>query len=136
LLLSAIVISTPPNQTEIPTMTWTASGGAFLETNQTSVRWVAPSGGVYSVTARAVNSVSSASKTSDFFVGGGTELVHDQAVSIRLVSAPTDFYYLKTVNNIALGSEVSAPGACADRRGDLPAAVDGANGRYLTTRPT
>jgi hypothetical protein len=92
---------------------------------------------VYSVTARAVNSVSTASKTSDFFVGGSTELVHDQAGSIRLRPAPTDFYYLKTVNNIALGTEVfgvSGAGAPTDAV-DLPADVDGANGRYLTYAP-
>ena len=36
LLLSAIVTSTSPNESEAPTMAWTANGGAFLETNQTS----------------------------------------------------------------------------------------------------
>ena len=136
LLLSAIVVSTPPNQNDIPTLSWTASGGAFLETNQTSVRWVAPAGGVYTVTARAQNSVNTASNSADLFVGGANHLVTNQAGAIRLRSTPGDLYYLKTVNNLNAGFEVfGLSGAVATDAVDLPASIDGANGKYLTYAP-
>lgn len=136
LLLSAIVESDPPNQTEIPTIAWTGSGGAFLETNQTSVRWVAPTTGVYTVTARATNSVNTASNSADVFVGGSATVVNNQAGAIHLRPTPGDFYYSKTVNNINLGVEVFAvTGGIAGDAVDLPASVDGSNNKYLAYAP-
>ena len=136
LVLSAIVVSTPPNQSDIPTMSWTASGGAFLETDQTSVRWVAPATGVYTVTAKAKNTANSAQNSADIFVGGATQLVASQAGAVYVRSTPGDLYYLRTNNNINLGAEVFGVSAGVSNDAvDLPASVDGANGKYMTLAP-
>lgn len=136
LVMSAIVVSNPPNQTDIPTLSWTASGGAFLETDQTSVRWVAPATGVYTVTAKAQNTANSASNSADVFVGGATHVVSSQAGAVQLRSSPGDLYYLRTNNNINLGVEVFGVSAgISNDAVDLPASVDGANGKYTAYAP-
>jgi hypothetical protein len=132
LLLSAIVTSTQPNENESPTMQWTASGGAFLETNQSSVRWVAPNtGGIYTVIATATNSVSTAKDTADVFVGAGNVVVASQAGAIQLQSNQTDIYYLHTP--VALvGTEVySVVGGVDDDAVETPPVLDGVNNRQV-----
>ena len=136
LMLSVIVVSDSPNVGDIPTVAWTASGGAFLENNQATVRWVAPVGGVYSVTARATNSINSVSSTADVFVGGVASVVASQAGAIRVLPNGTDIYYSRTLNNLALGVEVFSvmAGAVGDAV-EIPAALDGVTNDFLAYAP-
>ncbi len=136
LLLSAIVVSSSPNESDIPVMQWSANGGAFLEDDETSVRWVAPSAGIYAVTARAQNSVSSDADTADIFVGGSTSVVPNQGGTIRLHSNQTDFFYLKTVNNITAGVEVyGVVGGIRADAVDNPVELNGAVGQLPDYAP-
>jgi hypothetical protein len=137
LLLSAIVTSTSPNPGDVPSMEWTATGGAFLEDDETSVRWVAPVSGVYTVTARARNTVSSATNSADLFVGGTATLVNNLAGAIRLKANGADFYFLRTGSNIVTqGADVYQviAGAASDAV-TLPAATTGTNNRHVAYAP-
>lgn len=136
LQLSAIVVSSDENVGDIPTVAWTATGGAFLEDDEASVRWVAPVGGVYTVTAKAKNSANTATGTSDLFVGGEAVVVNSQAGAIRLQANQTDFYFLHSGNNVSFGVEAFAvlAGLAGDAV-DLPASVDGPNNTWLTYAP-
>lgn len=136
LLFSAIVVSSSENVGDIPTVAWTASGGAFLEDDQATVRWVAPVGGIYSVTARATNTVNSVSSTMDVFIGGVASVVSNQAGEIRVLPNGTDIYYARTLNNITLGVEVfSVVGGVVGDAVEFPAALDGVTNDFLTYAP-
>lgn len=137
LLISAIVVSSSPNEDDVPTMEWTATGGAFLEDDQTSVRWIAPGSGVYTVTARATNTVSSTTSSADFFVGGTATVVPSQAGAIRLKANQLDFYYLRTGTNIVTGG-VDVYQVVAGGSSDavtIPAATTGTNSRQVAYAP-
>ncbi|HXV14911.1 MAG TPA: hypothetical protein VEC56_11965 [Candidatus Krumholzibacteria bacterium] len=137
LLLSAIVTSTSPNVGDVPSMEWTATGGAFLEDNQTSVRWIAPASGVYTVTARARNTVSSATGSADLFVGGSATVVTSLAGAITLKANQSDFYYLRTGNNVVTqGTDVwQVVSGTAGDAVTLPAATTGTNSRRVAYAP-
>lgn len=136
LLLSVIVVSDSPNVGDIPTVAWTASGGAFLEDDQATVRWVAPAGGIYSVTARATNTINSVSSTADIFVGGAGSVVANQAGEIRVLPGGTDIYYSRTVNNLSFGVEVfSVVGGVVGDAVEIPAALDGVTNDFLAYAP-
>ncbi len=136
LLLSAIVTASTPNEGDIPTMAWTATGGAFLEDNQASVRWIAPTAGVYRVTARATNTVSTATGHADVFVGGVATVVINQAGAVTLQANGSDIFFLRTANNITLGAEVfSVTGGVATDAIDLPTSLDGAIGDFIAYAP-
>ncbi len=137
LLISAIVTSTSPNEGDVPLMEWTATGGAFLEDDQASVRWVAPASGVYTVTARATNTVSSSTSSADLYVGGTATIVTNLAGAIRLRANPADFYYLRTGSNIVTqGVDVYqvVAGVVADAV-TLPTATTGTNSRQAAYAP-
>ena len=106
LLLSVIVTSDEPNEGDIPVVAWTASGGAFLEDDQSSVRWIAGDNGIYQVTARATNSINSVSSTANVFVGEAITVVSDQGGAIRLEPNGANFYYSKTATTPSNGAEV------------------------------
>ncbi len=125
---SAIVVSSSPNEGDIPEVTWTASGGSFLEDNTSSVRWVAPGVGMYRVTARAKNTANTVSKPFDLFVGATEVLVNNQAGQVFPQANGTDIYYLRS-SNIASGVEVYS------LAGDVvttPESLDGSNNRSIT----
>ncbi|HEU4928968.1 MAG TPA: hypothetical protein VFU38_03995 [Candidatus Krumholzibacteria bacterium] len=105
LLLSAIVTSSSPNEGDIPVMAWTATGGAFLEDDQSSVRWVAPENGIYQITARATNDVNSVSSTANVFVGESSIAVSERGGTVRLQANGADFYYSRSSTNPANGAE-------------------------------
>jgi hypothetical protein len=106
LLLSVIVTSDEPNEGDIPVVAWTASGGAFLEDDQSSVRWIAGDNGIYQVTARATNSINSVSSVANVFVGETVTVVSDHGGAIQLEPNGTDFYYSKTATTPSNGAEV------------------------------
>ena len=98
LLFTAVITSSSQNVGDFPDMTWTATGGIFLDTNLQSVRWVAPvAPGIYSITAKATNSAGSSSNKTDAFVGRDSTLIADFGGQINLIGGGgLDFYYLYT----------------------------------------
>jgi WD40-like Beta Propeller Repeat len=136
LLLSAIVTSDTPNEDEIPTMKWNASGGAFLEDNQTSVRWVAPNtGGVYRVIAKATNSVNSTSDSADVFVGAGGVVVANEAGAVHLQVNQTDIFYLRSPLVVAGVEVYSVVGGVVADAVELPPDYDLAEDRQVVYAP-
>lgn len=85
------------------TFRWSAFDGTsavhdsfFIESDRTTVRWVAPPGSqIYELRVDASNSVSSSAATSRFFVGGLTPFINDDAGEIHLTPSG-DAYYLST----------------------------------------
>jgi len=68
----------------------------FVESNRTTVRWVAPPGSqVYDVRVSASNSVSTSGSASNFFVGGLTTFIAAQAGELHLTPSG-DAYHLST----------------------------------------
>ncbi len=106
LLISVIVTSSNPNEGDIPSVQWTATGGAFLEDDQSTVRWVAPTNGIYEITARATNDANSVTSTANLFVGESTTLVTDRGGAVRLQPNGSDLFYFRSAVNPALGAEV------------------------------
>ncbi len=134
LLLSAIVTANEPNEGDIPTMEWTATGGAFLEDDQSSVRWVAPDNGVYQITVRATNDANSVSSTASVFIGESTTVVDERGGAVHLQANGTDFYYSRTTGNPTNGAEVYSVvgnGAPTDAV-TTPGSANGSNNRSIT----
>jgi hypothetical protein len=97
LLFTAVVTSSAENAGDFPKLSWTADGGSFVETNKQTVRWVAPANsGVFTVTAKATNTVNSASNTATVFVGGGQVLVPSDGGQVNLIGTGPDFHYLRS----------------------------------------
>ncbi len=138
LLLSAIVVSSSPNPDDVPTVSWTANGGSFLEDDQNSVRWIASANGVFNVVARAQNTVSASSDTLSLFVGATDVEVLNQAGEIRLSPNGTDLYFLHTGNNPGAGVEVflwvANNGQVVDAV-TTPSTANGANNDLLVYAP-
>jgi WD40-like Beta Propeller Repeat len=99
LVMTADVRSSSANTGDIPTLSWTATGGTFVEDDQLTVRWVAPAtSDIYVITARATNSVGSATGTADVLVAGESAAVLDDAGAVRLIAGGPTFYYQRTTN--------------------------------------
>ncbi|MCZ6765542.1 MAG: hypothetical protein O7D32_01285, partial [bacterium] len=85
------------------TFRWSAFDGTstvhdsfFLESDRTTVRWIAPpSSQIYELRVDASNSVSTSAATSRFFVGGLTPFIDNDAGEIHLTPSG-DAYYLST----------------------------------------
>ncbi len=92
-----VVLSAAAPGGSAPTVTWSASGGTFLESNELSVRWVAPATvSLQTVSVIATNSVNSVNASRTVFVSGTTELVSSAAGQIYLQPNGSDFYYLRS----------------------------------------
>lgn len=106
LLLTAVITSNSPNETDVPTVKWTASGGTFIEDDQQTVRWIAPgSSGIFTITARATNEANTATRNTDVFVGVGGTLIASETGQIDLVGTGPDFHYLRT-GDVTRGTDV------------------------------
>ena len=136
LVISAIVTSSTPNEGDIPTMAWTASGGAFLEDDQASVRWIAPDNGLYEISVRATNDVNSVTSTASVFVGELTTIVDERAGAVHLAPNGTDFFFFRTPNNPANGAEVfSVIGGVIADAVTTPGSANGTNNRDISYAP-
>ncbi len=99
LIMTADVRSSSANAGDIPVLSWTATGGTFVEDDQLTVHWVAPATSeVYVVTARATNSVGSASHSTDVLVAGESAVVMDDAGAVTLITGGPTFYHRRTTN--------------------------------------
>lgn len=99
LLFTAVITSSSQNEGDFPVMEWSANGGSFVETNRQTVQWVAPnSSGVFTVTAKAKNSVGSSTNKATIFIGAGQNLVSENAGQVTLIGTGNDFHYLNTLD--------------------------------------
>lgn len=93
--IQCTAVITSSGQSGFAQVQWSANGGSFLQTTQSSVGWVATDPtGVYRLTVTATNSVNSSSKSADVFVGDITTMVSGGAGEIVLNAAGSGFYYL------------------------------------------
>jgi hypothetical protein len=84
---------------DFPTVAWTASGGTFLESNETSVRWIAPAtSALYDINVTASNTVSTTSLGTTVFVGQSVEIVAAEAGQPFFRPNGVDFVYMRTPN--------------------------------------
>jgi hypothetical protein len=99
MLFTAVVTSSSQNEGDIPAMDWTATGGTFVEDDELTVRWIAPSTpGVFAVTAKATNAANSSTATADVFIGTSQTILTTNAGEIHLIGAGPDFRYLFTAD--------------------------------------
>ena len=92
--LTAVITSDSLNP-EFPTISWAATGGILIDTDQVSVRWEAPMiPGFYSVTVSARNSVSSSTRVADILVNTAANVVPSRAGEIHITSTGDSVYYL------------------------------------------
>ena len=105
--LTAVISSNSQNVGDFPTISWSASGGAFIENNQQTVRWIAPnSSRMYSISCKASNDVTlSTTLAIDVFVGSPGVLFDRFGGELYLWANETDFYYQRTFN-VGLGAEI------------------------------
>ena len=134
LRLSAIVTSSDENEGDIPSIQWTATGGAFLEDTGSSVRWIAPASGTYVATATAANNNDTATGSTDLFVADRAIVVGSGAGTPRLQSNQTDLHYLHTSDLVAESNvEVYRwQGGIEADAVNNPGPADGPIGRFLT----
>jgi len=99
--VTAVVTSSHTNPGNPTSYSWSASAGTFIETNQQSVRWIAPStSSVDRISVTAKNSVNSSSAQVDVFTGSATPVLSQEAGELHLLPNETDFYYLSSPYNI------------------------------------
>jgi hypothetical protein len=92
--VQATVILEGTTQT-YPSVSWQATGGTFIETNKTTVGWVAPTTtGVFRLGCTATSASASVSEAADVFVGRTTTAVGGAGGEIHLLGTGRDFYYL------------------------------------------
>jgi len=92
---TAVVTASTPNLGDYVKYSWTGTGGTFIESNKSSVRWVAPTNsGVFNLTCKATNSVNSASASDDVFVGELKEFIASRAGEMHPRSSDDNLYYL------------------------------------------
>jgi len=110
-MLTAVITATDAdgnpvtNPGDFPSVSWTANGGAFLESNQAFVRWVAPAQSqLFGITCTATNSINTTSLTTAVFVSTPEAIAFD-AGEIYLEANETDFFYISTLD-IEVGAEV------------------------------
>jgi Tol biopolymer transport system component len=94
--ITAVVVSDTVNL-EYPSYSWSSSGGVFLESNQVSVRWIAPlNSAIYSISITASNSVNSSSLSSAVFIGLADEIISDEAGEMHVSAAGDEILYLSS----------------------------------------
>jgi Tol biopolymer transport system component len=92
--ITAVVVSDTVNL-EYPTYSWSSTGGVFLESDQVSVRWIAPlNSAIYEISVTAQNSVNSSSRASAIFIGLAEEIIADEAGEIHVSSAGDEIFFL------------------------------------------
>ncbi|UCG52444.1 MAG: PD40 domain-containing protein [Candidatus Latescibacterota bacterium] len=112
---TAIVTSESPNVGDFVSYSWTASGGTFLETNKSSVRWVAPTtSSVYALTVKASNSVNTATATEDVFVGTLDDFITERAGELHYTASGDGLYYLSPPSDVESGVTVRFKDASSD----------------------
>jgi hypothetical protein len=94
--LTAVITSDSLNVGIFPSLAWSSSGGTFLESNQTSVRWVAPGvSTLVSISVTATTSINSASASTPVFIGQSSVLLSSGAGQPFLTgTTPDDFYFI------------------------------------------
>jgi hypothetical protein len=108
LLFTALLTSSSGNVGDIPSLSWTASGGTFVEDDELTVRWEAPAtGGLYDISVRATNAANSASGTTRIFIGAEQSLVGSDAGQVHLIAGGEDFYYFRSPD-VSGGVDVNA----------------------------
>lgn len=99
LVFTAVITSSSQNEGDFPAMTWSATGGTFVETNKQSVRWVAPgASGLFTITAKATNAANSSTNKATVFVGTGGRLISQYAGQVDLIGTGPDFHFLRSVD--------------------------------------
>ena len=119
MIVTAVVTSGSLNVGNFVTYAWSATGGTFLETDKSSVRWVAPdttSGTLFDLTVQAANNVSNASLTKAALVNRLTTLVDFGAGEIHPTSTGGLIYYLSPFSSQTpvLGFEIRSNDAGVD----------------------
>lgn len=96
--VTAVIVSDSANVGIFPSVTWSASGGVFLENGETTVRWVAPDvSTLISISVRAVTSVNTASRATTVFVGESSTIIDREAGQPFLTGSGADaFMYIRT----------------------------------------
>ena len=99
-LITASIASDSLNTGEFPTLSWTSTGGTLLESNQLTIRWVAPlTSQLYTLTVQAANKVSNSSLSHTIFVGEPAMLVPDEAGELHATAGGDSIYYLTSPYN-------------------------------------
>ncbi|MEE9270991.1 MAG: hypothetical protein V3V49_12105 [Candidatus Krumholzibacteria bacterium] len=92
---TAVVMSGSLNVGDFVRFQWSDDIGGFLETNKTSVRWVAPdtiSGTVFTLRVRASNSISSATGSEPVMVNRLTTIVESHAGEVHATASGAVYY--------------------------------------------
>lgn len=93
--LSVTVSSSTPNIGDIPSYSWSVSGGTLLDNNKSLVRWYADAPSrIYDVTVTVSNNINTVSYTEPVFVTNSTVLVPSSAGELKLLAGDDDFYFL------------------------------------------
>lgn len=104
--LTAVIVSDSANVGLFPTVSWSASDGQLLQSDEVSVFWVAPTlSKLVTVSVTATNSINSSSASATVFVGAATTLVASQAGQPFLTDPTGDFLYIHSPD-LTIGSEV------------------------------
>jgi hypothetical protein len=93
--LTVVVSSSSLNIGDLPSYSWSITGGDLLESNKALVRWKAEAPSqIYSVTVTVSNSINSVSHTEPIFVTNSTDLLNNNSGEIHLLPGTDAFYYL------------------------------------------
>jgi Tol biopolymer transport system component len=104
--LTAVVSSDSQNEGDFPDIVWSASGGAFIENNQQTVRWVAPNESrMFGISCKATNGVNSSSLSIEVFVSSPGQILAARAGELYLWANETDLYYRRSTN-VTQGAEI------------------------------
>jgi len=116
--LTAVINSSSQNVGDFPALSWSATGGAFIEDNQQTVRWIAPIdtmpdgtpidgvNRIYTITCKASNDVTpNTTRSIEVFVSDPGVLVASRGGELFLWANETDLYYLRA-NNVLQGAEI------------------------------
>jgi hypothetical protein len=130
--LTAVITSDSLNVGIFPAVTWSANDGIFLESNQTSVRWVAPTmSTLVTVSVTATTSINSAKASTPVFVGASSSIIASGAGQPFLTGAtPDQFYFLTETATGAFDIYEYSSGSIVDATDppmDRPDATTGEN---------
>lgn len=115
-VFTAVVTGPSQNVGDFPRLSWSADAGAFLETNQLSVRWVAPAQtNIYKVSVVATNNQNSSSRETQLFVGQTTELVPSGGGMVRLQPDGVSFVYVETTQGASNGQIYNYTGGVSSK---------------------
>lgn len=116
---TAVVTGPEQNEGDFPRISWTATGGAFLETNLQTVHWVAPAqSSIYTVNCTATNSVNSASNDLQIFVEQTELLVASGGGMIGLESDDDSFFFVETTLGATKGRLYEYTGGATSKVSD------------------